>query len=112
MLTRASLQKMKENNEKITMLTAYDYPGANMAEEAGIDALLVGDSLGTTVSGYDSTVQVTVEDMIHHGQAVRRGAPSTFMMVDMPFMSYHVSIEDTMENAKTIFQQTNAQALK
>jgi 3-methyl-2-oxobutanoate hydroxymethyltransferase len=112
MLTRSGLQKMKENNEKITMLTAYDFPSAKMAEEAGVDTILVGDSLGNVVLGYDSTVQVTVEDMIHHGKAVRRGAPSTYMVVDMPFMSYHVSIENTMENAKKIFQQTNAQALK
>lgn len=112
MLTKFDLQKMKENSEKITMLTAYDYPSAKMAEEAGIDMILVGDSLGNVVLGYDSTIQVTVQDMIHHGKAVRRGAPSTYMVVDMPFMSYHLSIEDTMRNAKDIFQETNAQALK
>jgi len=112
MLTKQDLQNMKENGEKITMLTAYDYPSAKMAEEAGIDTILVGDSLGNVVLGYDSTVQVTVEDMIHHGKAVRRGAPNTYMVVDMPFMSYHLSIEDTMKNARNIFQQTNAQALK
>lgn len=112
MLTKLDLLKMKESNEKITMVTAYDYPSAKMAEAAGIDTILVGDSLGNVVLGYDSTVQVTVDDMIHHGKAVRRGAPSTFMAVDMPFMSYHVSIEDALTNAREIFQQTNAQALK
>ena len=104
--------KMKEEKEKITMLTAYDYPSAKQAEAAGIDMILVGDSLGNVVLGYDSTIQVKVEDMIHHGKAVRRGAPETFVVVDMPFMSYHVSMEDSMKNASRIFQETNAQALK
>lgn len=112
MLTKQGLQEMKDNQEKITMLTAYDYPSAKMAEKAGVDTILVGDSLGNVVLGYDSTVQVTVNDMIHHGKAVRRGAPSTYLVVDMPFMSYHLSIEDTMKNARNIFQQTGAQALK
>lgn len=103
---------MKEEKEKITMLTAYDYPSAKQAEAAGIDMILVGDSLGNVVLGYDSTIQVKVEDMIHHGKAVRRGAPETFVVVDMPFMSYHVSMEDSMKNAGRIFQETNAQALK
>jgi len=112
MLTKLDLQKMKNNNEKITMLTAYDYPSAKHAEEAGVDTILVGDSLGNVVLGYQSTVQVKVSDMIHHGQAVRRGAPSTYMVVDMPFMSYHASLEEAMKNAREIFQETNAQALK
>ncbi|PAV29475.1 3-methyl-2-oxobutanoate hydroxymethyltransferase [Virgibacillus profundi] len=112
MLTRLDFQKMKQNNEKTTMITAYDYPQAKGAEEAGIDMILVGDSLGMVTLGYTSTVQVTVGDMIHHGKAVRRGAPNTFTVVDMPFMSYHVSVEDSLMNAREIFQQTDAQALK
>lgn len=103
---------MKQENEKITMITAYDYPAAKHAEAANVDMILVGDSLGNVVLGYDSTVQVKVEDMIHHGKAVRRGAPNTFVVVDMPFMSYHVSLEESMKNAWRIFQDTDAQAVK
>ncbi|MFD2655400.1 3-methyl-2-oxobutanoate hydroxymethyltransferase [Gracilibacillus thailandensis] len=105
-------QKMKKNSEKITMITAYDYPAAKLAEEAEVDMLLVGDSLGMVVLGYQSTIEVTVEDMIHHGKAVTRGAPNTFTVIDMPFMSYHLSIEKAMENAQQMMQQTNAHALK
>ncbi|CDQ40646.1 3-methyl-2-oxobutanoate hydroxymethyltransferase [Virgibacillus salexigens] len=112
MLTILDLKKMKQNHEKITMVTAYDYPSAKQAEQAGIDTILVGDSLGMVVLGYDSTVQVTVEDMIHHGKAVKRGAPNTFAVVDMPFMSYHISTEDSLRQAAKIFQETNAQSLK
>ncbi|MBP1969587.1 3-methyl-2-oxobutanoate hydroxymethyltransferase [Virgibacillus natechei] len=112
MLNRLDLQKMKENDEKITMITAYDYPSAKAAEESEIDMILVGDSLGMVVLGYESTVQVTVNDMIHHGKAVKRGAPNTYTVVDMPFMSYHVSLEESLINAREIFQKTDAQALK
>ncbi|SDL67342.1 3-methyl-2-oxobutanoate hydroxymethyltransferase [Sediminibacillus halophilus] len=112
MLTVSHLRSMKEKGEKIAMLTAYDYPSAKLAEQAGIDMLLVGDSLGMVVLGYPSTVQVTIDDMIHHGKAVARGADDTFLVVDMPFMSYHVSLEDSLNNAKRIFQETNAHALK
>ncbi|GAE91392.1 3-methyl-2-oxobutanoate hydroxymethyltransferase [Gracilibacillus boraciitolerans JCM 21714] len=105
-------QKMKQEKEKITMVTAYDFPSAKIAEEAKIDMILVGDSLGMVVLGYDSTIEVTVDDMIHHGKSVTRGAPNTFKIVDMPFMSYHLSLEKAMENAQKIIQQTNAQALK
>ncbi|WP_188453884.1 3-methyl-2-oxobutanoate hydroxymethyltransferase [Virgibacillus oceani] len=112
MLTRLDLQKMKEEKQKVSMLTAYDYPSAKMAEQAGIDMILVGDSLGMVVLGYESTVKVTVDDMIHHAKAVKRGAQNTFMVVDMPFMSYHISLEDSLKNAQRIFQDTDAQALK
>lgn len=112
MKNKITLQQMKETDDKITMITAYDYPTAKLAEQAGIDMILVGDSLGMVVLGYDSTIQVTVEDMIHHGKAVTRGASDTFVVVDMPFMSYHISLQDSMRNAKEIFQQTNAQAIK
>lgn len=108
----ASLMKMKQQGDKIAMLTAYDYPSAKIAEAAGMDVLLVGDSLGMVVLGYDSTVKVTVEDMVHHGKAARRGAMDTFLVVDMPFGSFHSSWDRTLENAMRIFQQTSAQALK
>lgn len=112
MLNRLDFQDMKDRNEKITMITAYDYPSAKLAEEANVDMILVGDSLGMVVLGYDSTIQVTVDDMIHHAKAVKRGAKNTYMVVDMPFMSYHVSLEESIKNARDIFQQTNAQAIK
>lgn len=108
----ASLIKMKQQGDKIAMLTAYDYPSAKIAEAAGMDVLLVGDSLGMVVLGYDSTVKVTVEDMIHHGKAARRGAQDTFLVVDLPFGSFHGSWDRTLENAMRIFQETSAQALK
>lgn len=111
-LTRLDLERMKQAGEKITMITAYDYPSAKMAESAQVDMILVGDSLGNTVLGYASTIQVTVDDMIHHAKAVKRGAPNTFIVVDMPFMSYHISKEESLKNAKRIFQQTDTQALK
>ncbi|HEX6593480.1 MAG TPA: 3-methyl-2-oxobutanoate hydroxymethyltransferase [Bacillota bacterium] len=105
-------EKMMHQKEKITMVTAYDYPSAKLAEEAGIDMILVGDSLGMVMLGYDSTVQVTLDDMIHHAKAVKRGAKNTFTVVDMPFMSYHISLENSLENARKLFQKTDAQALK
>jgi 3-methyl-2-oxobutanoate hydroxymethyltransferase len=103
---------MKENKEKIVMLTAYDYPSAKQAEQAGVDIILVGDSLGMVVLGYDSTVPVTMEDMIHHAKAVKRGAKDTFIVVDMPFLTYHLSIKDTMLNAGRLIQETGAHAVK
>lgn len=112
MKTTTEFMRMKKENDKIIMLTAYDYPSAKLAENAGVEILLVGDSLGMVVLGYDSTVQVTLEDMIHHGKATRRGAPNTFVVVDMPFGSYHGSVDTTLTNAIRLFQETNAQALK
>lgn len=112
MLSRPDLQKMKQEDEQITMITAYDYPSAKLAEEAGIDMILVGDSLGMVMLGYDSTVKVTMNDMIHHAKAVKRGSENTFIVVDMPFMSYHVSLESSLQNAQQIFQETDAQAVK
>lgn len=103
---------MKQNNEKIVMLTAYDYPAAKLAEQSGVDMILVGDSLGMVVLGYDSTIPVTMEDMIHHTKAVKRGAPNTFIVVDMPFMSYHLSIRDTLINGARLIQETGAHAVK
>ena len=112
MKNTASFIKMKTQSEKIAMLTAYDYPSAKLAEESGVDVILVGDSLGMVVLGYDSTVKVTVEDMIHHGKAVRRGAKDTFIVVDMPFGSYHGSLDRSLQQAMRIFQETGAEALK
>ncbi|WKA50901.1 3-methyl-2-oxobutanoate hydroxymethyltransferase [Planococcus liqunii] len=112
MKNTASFIKMKKQSEKIAMLTAYDYPSAKLAEESGVDVILVGDSLGMVVLGYDSTVKVTVEDMIHHGKAVRRGAKDTFIVVDMPFGSYHGSLDRSLQQAMRIFQETGADALK
>ncbi|WP_075617696.1 3-methyl-2-oxobutanoate hydroxymethyltransferase [Paenisporosarcina indica] len=112
MKTSTDFINMKKENNKIIMLTAYDFPSAELAAKAGVEVILVGDSLGMVVLGYDSTVLVTMEDMIHHGKATRRGAPDTFIVVDMPFGSYHGSLDVTLANAVRLFQETNAQALK
>ncbi|KGR90527.1 3-methyl-2-oxobutanoate hydroxymethyltransferase [Ureibacillus massiliensis 4400831 = CIP 108448 = CCUG 49529] len=112
MKTTSDFLKMKANGEKIVMITAYDFPAAKFAEEAKVDMILVGDSLGMVVLGYDSTVPVTVEDMIHHAKAVRRGAKDTFVVVDMPFGSYHGDLNDTLKTAVRMMQETGADALK
>lgn len=112
MLSRDQFLKMKQNGDKITMMTAYDYPSAKTVEAANIDMILVGDSLGNVVLGYESTIEVTLDDMIHHASAVRRGAEDTFIVVDMPFMTYNISIEDSLRNARRLFQHTKAHALK
>ncbi|MER2037001.1 MAG: 3-methyl-2-oxobutanoate hydroxymethyltransferase [Solibacillus sp.] len=112
MKTTTQFVKMKENGEKIVMITAYDYPAAKFSEAAGVDMILVGDSLGMVVLGYESTMPVTVEDMIHHSKAVRRGAQDTFIVVDMPFGSYHGDLNETLKTAVKMMQETNANALK
>lgn len=112
MKTTAQFLQMKAHGEKIVMVTAYDYAQATLAEQAGVDMILVGDSLGMVVLGYDSTMRVTVEDMIHHSKAVRRGAKDTFIVVDMPFGSYHGDVNDTLQTAVRIMQETNANAVK
>lgn len=94
------------------MLTAYDYHTACIVDEADIDLILVGDSLGNVVLGYDNTLAVTVDDMIHHGRAVCRGAKRAFVVVDMPFMSYQTSVYDAVSNAGRIVKETNCQAVK
>ncbi|KMY54592.1 MULTISPECIES: 3-methyl-2-oxobutanoate hydroxymethyltransferase [Bacillaceae] len=104
--------KMKENGEKIAMITAYDYPSAKLSEEGGADIILVGDSLGMVVLGYESTVPVTLADMIHHTKAVKRGAKETFIVTDLPFMSYHISREETMRAARALMQEAGAHAVK
>lgn len=112
MKTTAQFLQMKERGEKIVMVTAYDYAQATLAEQAGVDMILVGDSLGMVVLGYDSTMRVTVEDMIHHSKAVRRGAKDTFVVVDMPFGSYHGDVNTTLQTAVRMMQETNANAVK
>jgi 3-methyl-2-oxobutanoate hydroxymethyltransferase len=111
-ITTAVVRDRKKKGEKITMLTAYDYPTALMVDEAGTDIILVGDSLGMVVLGYDSTLPVTMEDMIHHTKAVSRAAKHAMVVGDMPFMSYQVSLEDAMYNAGRFLQEAGAQAVK
>jgi 3-methyl-2-oxobutanoate hydroxymethyltransferase len=112
MKTTKSFINMKAAGEKITMVTAYDYPTAVICEKAGMDLLLVGDSLGMVVLGYESTIPVTMADMIHHTKAVKRGAPNTFIVTDMPFMTYHGSIDETLKNARRLLQESGAAAVK
>lgn len=112
MNTTQTFIQMKKNNEKIAMMTAYDYPSAKIAQEAGVDVILVGDSLGMVVLGYDSTASVTSDEMIHHGKAVKRGADDTFIIVDMPFGSFHGSQDRILSEGLRIFQETGANALK
>ena len=101
--TVATFKERKASRTPVTMLTAYDYSTALLVEEAGIDTILVGDSLGNVMLGYGSTLPVTVEDMIHHGKAVCRSAKNTFVVVDMPFMSYQVSAEKAVDSDNTRF---------
>ena len=110
--TVASLLKMKENGEKISMLTCYDYSTAKLMEASGINMILVGDSLGNTMLGYKDTLSVTMEDMIHHGAAVVRGVKQTFVVMDMPFMSYQPSVYDAVVNAGRLIKETGANAVK
>lgn len=112
MKTTKDFVEMKTQGKKIVMVTAYDYPSAKQVERAQADVILVGDSLGNVVLGYDSTIYVTMDDMVHHTKAVRRGAPNTFIVVDMPFMSYHLSIRDTLLNGARLIQETGANAVK
>lgn len=103
---------MKETGEKISMLTCYDYSTAKLMESAEINMILVGDSLGNTMLGYPDTLAVTVDDMIHHGAAVCRGTENTFVVVDMPFMSYQPSVYDAVVNAGRIMKETGCNAVK
>jgi len=104
--------EMKKNGEKVSWLTAYDYPTANFAEAAGLDMLLVGDSLGMCVYGYNSTVPVTMDQCIFHCEAVRRGAPNTFVIGDMPLGSYQVSDEEAVKNAIRFLKESDMDAIK
>ncbi|MNZ83340.1 3-methyl-2-oxobutanoate hydroxymethyltransferase [compost metagenome] len=111
-LTITNVKKMKQERNAISVLTAYDYPSAKLAEEAGIDIILVGDSLGNVVLGYETTIPVTIDDIVYHTRAVARGAQHTFIVADMPFMTYGVGRESTLRNAARIMQEGGAQALK
>lgn len=102
----------RKGGEKLTMITAYDYPIARLVEAAGIDLILVGDSLGMTVLGYDSPIPVTVDDVIYHCRAVRRGAPNTHIVADMPFLSYHLDDAQALANAGRLLQEGGADAVK
>jgi 3-methyl-2-oxobutanoate hydroxymethyltransferase len=102
----------RKGTHPVSMLTAYDYHTAQTIDEAGIDMILVGDSLGNVMLGYENTLAVTVEDMIHHGKAVCRGAKQAFVVIDMPFMSYQASVEEAVRNAGRIMKETNCQAVK
>ena len=111
-VTINQVKEMKEKGEKITMLTAYDYATAKIVDEVGIPLILVGDSLGMVVLGYESTIPVTMEEMIHHTKAVVRGTKQAMVIGDMPFMTYHVSVEDALRNASRFIQEGSAQAVK
>jgi 3-methyl-2-oxobutanoate hydroxymethyltransferase len=102
----------RKGGPKLTMLAAYDYPTARLIEAAGVDIILVGDSLGMVILGYDSTVPVTVDDILHHTRAVVRGAPNTHIVADMPFLSYHLSNVQAIENAGRLIQQGGADSVK
>jgi 3-methyl-2-oxobutanoate hydroxymethyltransferase len=111
-ITINQIKAMKQRAEKIVMLTAYDYSTARLVDEAGIPLILVGDSLGMVVLGYESTIPVTMEEMLHHTKAVVRGTKQAMVIGDMPFMTYHVSVEDALRNAARFIQEAGAQAVK
>lgn len=111
-LTTTSLREMKRREEKIAAITAYDYLFARLVDEAGADVVLVGDSLAHVVLGYDSTLPVTLDDMIHHACAVRRGLKRALLVVDLPFLTYQVSREDAIRNAGRVLKETGAAAVK
>ena len=108
----SDLQRMRSKGQRITMITAYDYPTAKLADEAGVPVILVGDSLGMVVLGYDSTLPVTLEDMIHHGSAVTRGAERAHVVVDMPFGSYQTGWKDALRSATRLMKETGCSAVK
>ncbi len=111
-ITIRTLRRMREQGERITMLTAYDYPMARAVDEAGIDVILVGDSLGMVVLGYPTTLPVTMEDVVHHCKAVARGVSRALLVGDLPFMSYQVSREDALRNAGRLVKEGGAEAVK
>jgi len=111
-VTITEIKEMKQRKEKIPMLTAYDYVTAKVVDEAGVPLILVGDSLGMVMLGYESTIPVTMEEMIHHTKAVVRGAKKALIIGDMPFMTYHVTVSDALYNAARFIQEGGAQAVK
>lgn len=110
--TVATFRKAKEDGKKLSMLTAYDYSTASLLDAAGINGILVGDSLGNVILGYEDTISVTMEDMIHHGAAVARGVKNALVVVDMPFMSYQGSVYDALKNAGRLMKEGRANAVK
>lgn len=110
--TPAKIREKKKKDEKITMLTAYDYPTAKLLEETDIDAILVGDSVGNTVLGYENTIPVSMEEMIHHTKAVARGLENPLLIGDMPFLSYQTSVEEAVNNAGKFIKEGKAEAVK
>ena len=111
-VTIGEIKEMKQRGDKIAMLTAYDYSTARLLDEAGVALILVGDSLGMVMLGYESTIPVTMDEMIHHTKAVVRGTKHALVIGDMPFMTYHVSIDDALRNAARFIQEGGAQAVK
>lgn len=111
-VTITDIKEMKQKQEKIPMLTAYDYATSKMIDEAGVPLILVGDSLGMVMLGYESTIPVTMEEMIHHTKAVVRGAKKALIIGDMPFMTYHINMSDALHNAARFIQEGGAQAVK
>lgn len=111
-VTTLAFRQKKERGEPITMLTAYDYPTAMAIDKAGVDSILVGDSLAMVVLGYENTLPVTMDEMLHHARAVARGAKNALLIGDMPFMSYQVSVEEAVRNAGRFIQQANMDAVK
>lgn len=107
-----TFKKAKEEGTRLTMLTAYDYSTAKLIDEAGVNSILVGDSLGNVMLGYEDTLSVTMEDMIHHGAAVARGAKNALVVIDMPFMSYQTSVYDAVVNAGRLMKEGRAGAVK
>lgn len=110
--TIPDIRQKKEDGRKITLLTAYDYPSGRLIDEAGIDIILIGDSLAMTVLGYESTVAVTMDEMIHHSKAVKRGTRYALLVGDMPFMSFNVSAEETIKNAGRFIKEGGCDAVK
>ena len=110
--TVSTLMQQKQSGDKITMLTAYDFTTAQIMDACGVNAILVGDSLGMVMLGYENTLPVTMEDMIHHTAAVARGAANAFVVADMPFLSYQVSVEDAVRNAGRLVKEGGANAVK
>jgi 3-methyl-2-oxobutanoate hydroxymethyltransferase len=111
-VTINQIKEMKQKGERITALTAYDYSTAKIIDEVGIPIILVGDTLGDVVLGYGSTIPVTMEDMLHHAKAVVRGAKKSMVIGDMPFMTYHISVEEALRNAARFIQEAGCQAVK
>jgi 3-methyl-2-oxobutanoate hydroxymethyltransferase len=111
-MTAPAVAAMKRRGERVAVATAYDFPTARIADEAGLDVLLVGDSLGTVVLGYETTLPVTMDDMLHHVKAVTRARPAALVVADMPFLSYQASVEDAVRNAGRFVQEGGADAVK